>query len=288
MSAQKTKSHAKLTSRLKRRQNMKKFSIKNRVIISLLAGALGCTATFANSKAWAEDGQFSLSSGFDPRPGEYATNNTTGLLSIPTVGKYETGPWVFKLTVPDLGISGTGNVVPEFERIRPGSSANNTQYGFGNNTVAAATYNIYSGSVSTFGIGLTGKVKLGMADKLKGLGIGQNDYAAQADAYQSFDKFTALGSLGYKFPGNPAGISSDSVIYGSFGGIYQLNNQMSGGVDISLAQSPSAATTEQQRHLTAYVSHMINKSLKARGYVLKGFTNGSPDTGLGAQVYYGF
>ncbi len=164
--------------------------------------------------------------------------------------------------------------------------AGSTQSGL-SNTVAAATYNIYSGSASTFGIGLTGKVKLGLADKIQGFGTSQNDYAAQADAYQSFDKFTALGSLGYKFLGNPAGISTDTILYGSLGGIYQLNEQMSGGLDLSLAQSPSA-TTADQRQLTAYVSHMINKNMKARGYVLKGFTSSNPDTGLGAQVYYGF
>src|SRR5574340_452644 len=62
-------------------------------------------------------------------------------------------------------------------------------------------YNIYSGRASGFGIDLTGKVKLNTADF--GLHRGRNDYAAQADAYQSFDNFTALGSLGYKFLGNP-------------------------------------------------------------------------------------
>jgi hypothetical protein len=137
------------------------------------------------------------------------------------------------------------------------------------------------------GIGLTGKVKLGIADKITGLGNGQNDYAAEADAYQSFNKFTAVSSLGYKVLGSPAGIGADSVLYGSLGGIYQLNDQVSGGVDINLAQGYSA-TAADQRNLTAYVSHSINKSMKARGYVLKGFANGSPDTGLGAQVYYGF
>jgi len=248
-----------------------------------LAGTLGGSATLATSKAWAVDGQFSLSSGPISSSDKYATTKSEDILSNPTTGKYQTGPWVFKLTVPDLGISGSGGVVPEIGRIR---ASNIGQPGLGD-TVAAATYDIYSGSASTFGIGLTGKVKLGMADKIKGLGTGQNDYSAEADAYQSFDRFTASGSLGYKVLGNPAGISADSLLYGSFGGSYQLNDQMSGGVDISLAQSPTATSAEQRR-LTAYVSHIINKSLKARGYVLKGFTSGSPDTGLGAQVYYGF
>ncbi|MDH4235006.1 MAG: hypothetical protein OEV15_07725, partial [Gallionella sp.] len=91
----------------------------------------------------------------------------------------------------------------------------------------------------------------------------------------------------YKILGSPAGINMNKMIYGSFGGTYQLDDKMNGGVDFSLSQSPSA-TSAGQRELTAYVSRRINKNFKAKGYLLKGFSNGSPDSGLGAQVYYGF
>lgn len=265
---------------------MKKFSIRNSVSIALLAGTVGGAAILTASQAWADDGQFSLSSGFSFSPGEYGTANTTDMLSIPAVGKYETGPWVFKLTVPYASISGTGGVVPGIGRIRADSPANSTQSGL-SDTVAAATYNIYSGGASTVGVDLTGKIKLGLADKYFGFSSGQNNYAAQADAYQKFDKFKALGSLGYKLQGDPAGISMDRVLYGSVGGAYQLNDQMSGGVDFRLSQSP-AAVEQGQRQLSAYVSHSINKSFKARGYVLKDFSNVGPDHSVGAAVSYGF
>jgi hypothetical protein len=152
-------------------------------------------------------------------------------------------------------------------------------------TVASASYNIYSGKASTFGIDLTGKVKVKAADP--GLGIGQNDYAAQAAAYQKFNRFTAQGSLGFSVLGSSATINMNKVIYGSFGGSYQLNDKMHGGVDLNLTQSPSF-TGDGHRELTAYVSRKIGKNFKAKGYVLKGFSNGSPDSSLGAQVQYGF
>ena len=260
---------------------MKTRGMKHTALLAFLSGSL-CGAVFlATQQAWADDGQFSLIGGFDAKPGKDSPSNSTDILINQTIGKYETGPWEFKLSVPDVSISGTGGIAS-----RAGSAIGITQTDK-SDSIAAATYNIYSGRASTLGIGLTGKVKLGIADKITGLGNGQNDYAAEADAYQSFSKFTALGSLGYKVLGSPAGIGADSVLYGSLGGIYQLNDQMSGGVDINLVQGPSA-TVADQRNLTAYISHNINKSMKARGYVLKGFANGSPDTGLGAQVYYGF
>lgn len=244
-----------------------------------------CTATaYAAPGGRAGDNQFSLSSGFDYNSGSYGTANTADMLSIPANGEYENGQWMLKVVVPYTRISTMGSVVPQTGHIMVDSIASDKQSGLGD-TVAAASYNIYSGKASTFGIDLTGKIKLKTVDV--GLGIGQNDYAAQADAYQSFNKFTALGSLGYKVMGSPAGINMNKMIYGSFGGSYQLNDKMSGGVDLNLSQSPST-TGEGHRELTAYVSRKINKNFKAKGYVLKGFSNGRPDSSLGAQVYYGF
>jgi hypothetical protein len=248
--------------------------MKKQVKMALLAGALGGAVALATSIAWADDGQFSLSSGF-------GTTNTTDILSSPVTGKYETGPWAFKLTVPTAGFSGTGGV----GRIKAGNAANSSQSG--SDTVAAATYSLYAGDASAFGVDLTGKVKLGLADKFYGLNPGQNDYAAQADAYQNFDKFKALGSLGYKLQGDATGINMNRVLYGSVGGAYQLNKQLSGGVDFSLSQSPTALD-QGQRQLSAYVSHSFDKSFKARGYILKDFSNGNPDHSVGAAVSYGF
>lgn len=239
--------------------------MNSKILTALLACILGVAATFTVSAAWAGDERFSLSTGFDS-----------------SANKYEAGPWVFKLTVP----AGTGSVVPEIGRIRTDITAGSTHSALGS-TEAAASYNIYAGSASSPEINLTGKVKVNTADKNKTLSIGQNDYAAQMDVYQSLDKFIAKGSLGSRILGNPNGITLNPLLYGSFGGIYQLTEQTSTGVDMNLSQDPAAAGLMQQE-LSAYVSYKLDKHLKARGYVLRGFSNGNPNTALGGQVYYGF
>jgi hypothetical protein len=258
--------------------------MKSKVLTTLLAATLGGAALLAAPASWADNGKFSLASGLDYSTGKYGTASTTNILSIPVVGKYATGPWVFKLTAPYVRISGMGDVVPGTGRIRTSGSAGNTQSGPGD-TVAAATYNLYEESETTLGVDLTGKIKLATADT--GLGSGANDYAAQMDVYQSMDKFTAMGSLGSKILGSPTGITLNTVFYGSFGGVYQFTNRTSGGVDMSLAQSPSALSA-RQHEFTAFVSYKIDKHLKAQGYVLKGFSDGSPDKGVGALFSYGF
>ncbi len=234
------------------------------LLAALVAGTLSVTAAFAAPV----DERFSLSTQFD-----YNSN------------KYEAGPWVLKLAAP-ADISGVHVAAPEIGYIRTDSTVGSTQSGLGN-PEAAATIRIYSGSASTPKIDLTGKVKVNLADKNKVAGLSQNDYAAQMDVYQNMDKFTAKGSLGSKVQGNPTGIILNPELYGSFGGAYQLTGQTSTGVDMNLFQEPSSAGT-MQHELTAYVSYKLDKNLKARGYVLKGYSNGNPNTALGGQVYYGF
>lgn len=259
--------------------------MKNKfLLIIFVAANFGGATAIAAPGLWTDDGQFSLSAGFDYSSGKYALASTTDMLSSPTTGEYENGQWMLKVAVPYSRISGTSAATPGIGSFRADGAAKEMQAGL-DDAVAAASYNIYSGNASTFGIDLTGKVKLNTADT--GLGIGQNDYAAQADAYQSFNKFTALGSLGYKFMGGATGINMNKVIYGSFGGSYQLDDKMNGGIDIQLSQNPYSMG-ERHQELSAYVSHKINKNFRAKGYVLKGFSNGSPDSSLGAQVYYGF
>jgi hypothetical protein len=154
---------------------------------------------FAYQCGWAEDGNHSVAAGFDYSSGQFGTVTTTDMLYIPVVGKYEIGSWLFKLTVPYLQIIGYGGVVPGVGGVVPVVAANkttSTRSGLGD-VVAAVTYRVYENSGYAFGIDATGKVKLATSDT--GLGSGQDDYAGQVDVNQSLCKFTALGSLGYKF-----------------------------------------------------------------------------------------
>lgn len=260
--------------------------MKNLLLFILMSANLGGTMVFAApASSLNDDGLFSLTTGLDISTETYGTASTTDLLSIPATGEYGTGHLMIKVAIPYLQTSGVGSIAPGIENSLAGAAARKARSGLGDVFAAAASYNIYSGSASTFGVDLTGKVKLNTA--FADLGNSQNDYAAQADAYQSFNRFTALGSLGFKVMSSSTGISMNKELYGSFGGSYQLDDNMNGGIDIKLSQNPYSMG-DGHRELSAYVSHKINKNFKAKGYVLKGFSNGSPDSSLGAQVYYGF
>ena len=242
--------------------------MNKKFLTALVAGILGAVASFAAPAAWADDQRFSLSSGFD-----YSSD------------KYETGPWMFKLTAP-TGLPATKSADPEMERLRTGLSTGNTQLGLGD-TEAAASYNLYAGSASSPEINLTGKVKVYGADKYSLFGLNQNDYAAQMDVYQNLDKFTAKGTLGSKVLGSQTGITINPLLYGSFGGIYQFTEKTSTEIDMSLSQG-SSATGVMRQEFSAFVNYKLDNNFKARGYVLRGTSNGTPNNTFGGQVYYGF
>ncbi|MCR4305147.1 MAG: hypothetical protein NUV63_13160 [Gallionella sp.] len=264
--------------------------MKNKLSIIFLAGALGNIAAFAASGAWAaEAGNFDLAAGFDYSSGKYGTASTTSIFSIPVTVRYRTDLWAIKLTVPYTRISGATDVVSGGKRFRAvtaasATSVSTTRSGLGD-VVAAATCNVYSGSEDDSGIDLTGRVKFGTA--ATSLGTGQNDYAAQVDAYRGFDSFTAMGALGYEVLGSPAGVDMNNVVYGTLGGDYLFTGQTSGGAEMRLSRKPSA-TGAEQRELVVYASHRIAESFNVRAYVLKGFADGSPDSGFGVMVSSGF
>ena len=234
--------------------------MNSKILIVWIASII--TAVCAIPWAYADDEKFSLAGGFDSHSSQY-----------------EVGPWVFKFAAP-AGVSGTTGIPEMGHRIAgaPGSAL----YG---DTEAAASYNLYAGSASAPQVDLTGKVKVNnLADKSKFFGLNQNDYAAQMDVYQSLNKFTAKGSLGSRILGGPNGITLNPLLYGSFGGIYQLTEKTSTGVDMRLSQDPSSA----QQELSAYISYKLDNNFKARGYVLRGSSNGNSNRAVGGQVYYGF
>ncbi|MHB1331628.1 MAG: transporter family protein [Sulfuriferula sp.] len=236
-----------------------------------------------SSQAIAGDSGLSFTTGLDYSSGKYGGTQSTDITYIPLTGKYETGRWVFQLTVPYVRITGPGNVTQGGIVLRSGQTTRTTQSGLGD-IVAGATYNAYAGNgPDPLLIDLTGKVKFGTADEKKGLGTGSNDYAAQVDMYKGMGQFTALGTVGYKVFGNAPGLKLDNVFYGSVGGVYKISQQTSGGLILDLRQKV-VSTGASQRDVTAFISHKINQDWKAQVYAVNGFSNASPDWGAGAML----
>jgi hypothetical protein len=248
-------------------------------------------ALCAAQAAWSAEGEVSLGSGINYSAGDYGGSSSTRILSIPFTARYDREPWILKLTVPYLHISGSSAVVPGFGRIdrsnrRGSGSSESSAAGIGDSTISA-TYGAYYSAASRSGIDLTGKLKLATGDQNRGLGTGGNDVSFQVDGYKAIDRTTLFGGVGYTIFGSSPFVQLENVLYASLGASYRLEQGDSAGVVLDARQAGTPAPAPQ-RELTAFWSHPIDRAWKSQAYLLKGFANGSPDWGAGVSVAYAF
>ncbi|MDD5058925.1 MAG: hypothetical protein PHQ60_13730 [Sideroxydans sp.] len=260
---------------------------QTKLMTGILLGVFFSSAAFA-----ADENRVTLSGGFDYSSGKYGTANTTDIVSIPLNALYESGAWAFKLTVPYLRVSGDSSVVASgmhggrrmmssgMSGSTSTTSGNTVQSGLGD-VVTMAMYNVYASDDSGTGIDLGGRIKFGTASKA--LGTGENDYALQMYAYRDIENFSPGIMLGYEVPGSSAALPLSNAWYGSVGSAYYFSDQTSAGLEYKYAQKASV-TGAPQRELTLYAAQQMGETFNLRGYLLKGFADGSPDYGIGMTV----
>lgn len=230
----------------------------------------------------AQDRELSLGAGLHHSSGDYGSTTTTRITSLEATARYETGPWVYKASVPYLEVTGDTGVIPGVGRVRGGSGQSDTTSGLGD-IVLAATYAVYYDRASTLGLDLTGKVKLATADEAKGLGTGEHDFIFLVDGYRTFDRVTGFGGVGYHILGDAPGLPLDNVWSATLGASYKIDERDSAGVML-WGRQRVAAGASPQRELTGFFTRKLDRFWKAQAYALIGLANGSPDWGLGLSA----
>ncbi|HWI39056.1 MAG TPA: transporter [Burkholderiales bacterium] len=253
-----------------------------RRLFAVLALSLARTALGA-------DGELALGTGLHYTTGTYGTSTTTRILALPLTARYDREAWTFKAYVPYLEIDGDSNVIPGLGPVngngrgrRPAGQATRAS-GLGDSTLSA-TYNVYG---RQSGIGLTGKVKLATGDEHEGLGTGGNDVSFAVDAFQQLARYTIFGVLGYTIFGDSPFGQLDNVANLGLGASLRVNSADSVGASLDLRQAGSPLPLEQ-RELTGFWTHRIDRAWRAQAYLLKGFADGSPDWGAGVSAAYTF
>ncbi len=242
---------------------------------------------FAMPVQAAERGGFSLNAGVDYSTGKYGGAAATDIWYFPVTGKFETGPWLMKLTVPYLRISGPANVVGGDRVVTGAAAGTRTESGLGD-VVGNASYAAWYDRDAAMGLDLGGKVKFATASSKRGLGTGKNDLAVYADLYKGLGNLSLFTTLGYKWLGDPAGFNLNDVWYGSLGGSYKLG---SGKDSLGLAydwREKTSAAGSHTSEMTAFWSRKLEGETKLQVYLVGGLSDGSPDLGLGANIGFGF
>ncbi|QNK00796.1 transporter [Dyella telluris] len=277
------------------------MNLKNTSTLCAL-GVLGLMAQAAHAD---DSSTIKVGAGIDYTTGNYGTSTTTDITQVPVIFGYDIDRWSFKLDVPYIHVTGADNVIPGIGPVK-NSNPKGRGHGKGNasgsttpttetagsasglgDITAAATYEAYRDTSAQFGIDVTGKIKFGTADADKGLGTGKNDYSFAVDSYKGFGKWTVFGGVSYTWLGSSQYLRLNDVFGANVGASYKLDTHSSFGAYYDYREKASD-TSFARNELTGYYAYKFAAGWKAQAYVTKGFTDGSPDWGVGATVAYSF
>jgi hypothetical protein len=265
------------------------------------SAALLCALAVAGV-AQADDG-FGLGVGMDYSAGDYGSDITTEIFSVPVSARYVTGDWTFKGNLPWMRVDGDANVVPGLGTVN-NTNPNGRGRGRGNQPdpepePIAPTSGVTSGigdlrlsatyavpSQGNWGVDLTGTVKLATADEDKGLGTGANDYGVVVDVFRDFDGTTAFGGVGYTVMGDSDYIDVDSV-FGVNLGVSRKAGDNSYGAMYDWRQAASD-DSDDRSEVTAFFTMPAWESSKLQLYGSHGLSDGSPEWAAGFHLNTSF
>ncbi len=228
--------------------------------------------------------EVTLSTGLDYSRGKYGTPTTSETWYVPVVAKYETGPMIYKLTIPYLRITNP-SVGPDGEPLS--GDCGSVESGLGD-TVASADFLLLDGSRSDgLMVDLIGKVKLPTANEDNCLGTGKTDYSAQIDLAQAFGAVSGFATLGWKKFGDPSDTDFHDPIFASLGLVTRLAPATSAGAVYDWRQKVTSDGDEIQE-FTLYLTQRLSPSWRVQLYALKGFSDASPDSGGGLMLSHSF
>lgn len=251
------------------------------------AGVLGAECAQAQARPVLRTGRLTLSSGFDFSTGDYGSTGTTQIEYAPVSIKYARDPFVVKLTVPYIRITGPGNVVGVDGVLVTGASAKQeTNDGLGD-VILRTGYVLKPVGPAWPYLEFTAKVKFPTASAKRSLGTGEFDETLQVEASKTFASFTPFLTAGYRFVGNPPGSNLRNVVFASVGFDYRIRDRLNAGLSYEWRQTASPSVGDSQE-LSPYLSWKINSHVSLTPYAVFGLTRAATDVEIGFGTSYGF
>ena len=273
-----------LRSRAERRAGWLRISIASLLIA---AGVLGAERADAQARPVRRTGRLTLSSGFDFSTGDYGSTGTTQIAYAPFSVKYARDPFVLKLTIPYIRITGPGNVVGvDGVLLTGGSAKRETNDGLGD-VILSTGYVLAPLRPAWPYLEFTGKVKFPTASEKRSLGTGEFDGTLQVEASKTFAAFTPFLTAGYRFVGNPSGSNLHNIIFSSIGFDYRFNARLDAGLTSEWRQTASPSVGDSQE-LSPYLSWKINSHVSLTPYAVFGLTRAATDAEVGFGASYRF
>jgi len=244
--------------------------------------ALALVLAGTNAAGQTEDTVVSFSTGVEYSSGNYGGTDDFEELYVPLTARFDSQRFGLRLTVPYLRIEIPAETDPAGQPA-PGSVSTVTESGLGDIIGSMTLYDVYISDDADFVVDLTGKIKFGTADELKGLGTGENDYTVQVETYRFFDRVTLQGLAGYRLRGEPPGIDLNDVFLASVGGAFRASPKTQLGLYYDYRQAALSGFDDIQE-VSGYASFRLNENWRMQFYAFAGFGDNSPNLGGGFLV----
>ena len=253
-----------------------------------VAGACFCLSAMLSLASAADDETgttLRVSSGIEFTTGDYGGTADIDETYVPFTFSLTRGRIGARVTMSYLSVDGPANVLyGDLDPADPAAAANASESGLGDVVASLTLFDVVTSSELDVAIDLTGKLKLGTADPESGLGTGENDYTLLVDIYKFTARGALVGTLGYKFRGEPAGVRLDDVLVGSIGGLLEVGDTARLGLFYDYRES-SLVNGDDLREISVFGSHDLGAAWRMQYYLFTGFTDSGPDWGGG--VHFG-
>ena len=260
-------------------------------VLGALAALMVAAAAPADDTDAQDDGdsrywRVTASTGVDFSRGDFGTDTESNTWYVPTSLKFELDPVFVKVTVPYVFVD--GDVVIVGDQPEGVDGLTGVRDGIGDVVLSAGYTYFPTGPSALPVVSLTGKVKLATADEDEGLGTGEEDYTLQLEISKTFGWFSPFAGVGYKFIGDPKGVSFEDKLFASGGFSVDLGDRVDVGIVYDWAQSAVKGNPDIHE-LSPFASIKLGDHFAMDPYALVGLSQAAPDWGLGMQfrVFFG-
>jgi opacity protein-like surface antigen len=255
--------------------------------------------------------QWSASAGFETTSGKYGKPERTDETLFPVSVAYRQGPWRFRAGAPLVKrVEGTAIAAAQDGEIEEPDPGEQPEPGAGPITSSqsqtgpsdlhlSAFYALWDAGVARPGLNVGVRVKTPLSSKDKCLITnGATDTSLEARAHQTYGAIEPFVALGWTKRGDPDRRDENCV---ATGGTIDLKNPFYLRAGVSLPLSAAVALDVEYEYrqkirsggdpkseIKAGASWRMNKQFELVGYGIVGFSDASPDRGIGAYVVYRF
>ncbi|HYC56593.1 MAG TPA: transporter [Candidatus Binatia bacterium] len=228
--------------------------------------------------------------------GDYGPDQDTDIFYAPFVARAELGPWMLKLVLPYIIVSGGGVEGPA----GPVAGSGGTHDGLGD-IVAEVSYTFWFAQRWAPILEIGSRVKFPTADEDEGLGTGEFDVTPEIELAGILGRWTPFASAGYRVLGD----SQDSTYYDGFvvtaGTTVRVTERLEAGGFLYWRQASSEVTlprdgppparprtgrADDPFEIIPYLRWTLSSSWLVDFYVSAGLSDGSPDVGTGLTLRY--